>query len=64
MALLTIQLGTAMDADFFRVLGGIHGAAVILMWVVLVGPTLIRVWDRRIFIAPAPVPSSPMPVKA
>ncbi|GJJ09822.1 hypothetical protein Clacol_004046 [Clathrus columnatus] len=60
-ALLTIQLGNAMDSTLFHVLGSIHGAAVVLMWLLLVLPTVIHVWDRRIFVTPlATSPSLPL----
>jgi tellurite resistance protein TehA-like permease len=51
-ALLTIQLAVALDATLFRVLGSIYGAAVLIVWSVLVIPTLIRVFDKSIFYAP------------
>ncbi|KAF8524128.1 voltage-dependent anion channel, partial [Hysterangium stoloniferum] len=51
-ALLTIELGRAMDADFFRVLGAIYAATVILLWCLLAVPTLIQAYDRRLFMAP------------
>jgi len=52
-ALLTIELGVAMDAGFFRMLGAIYAAIVILVWCLLAVPTLMQVYDRRLFIAPS-----------
>lgn len=38
-----------LDARFFRVLGAVYGAAVIVLWFALAIPTLIQVFDGSIF---------------
>ncbi|KIJ39924.1 hypothetical protein M422DRAFT_60665 [Sphaerobolus stellatus SS14] len=51
-AFATCQLGDALDAKFFRVLGAMYAAAVLLLWIILAIPTLFRVLDKSIFEAP------------
>lgn len=48
-AIGTIQLSMVLDAQFFRVLGAVYGAAVIALWFALAIPTLKQVFDGRIF---------------
>ena len=48
-ALATCQLGEALDAKFFRVLGAMYATAVLILWIAMAVPTLIQVLDRSIF---------------
>ena len=59
-ALLTIEIGEMLDSSFFRILGCIFSAVILIVWTLVASRTLYGGIEGTIFYAPC-LDSMPLP---